>query len=162
MPWLLRNQEGARPPHHAEAEEVRRQSKGSAGSRACCRMALAQLCQRDPLLLPKKARAVWSGKSTSSPSYLESSFLPQNCPKGQCGCEGEQEWAAFIANACQGAEYLARHGLSEMLAVFRRDRRQLSASRAVMSGRDASHPHNPPTNTQLYLISIYGVIYPVF
>lgn len=61
-------------------------------------------------------------ESTSSPSYPESGFLPQNCSKAQRGCEGKQRWAAFIANVCRGAEYLARRGLSEMPAVFRRGR----------------------------------------
>lgn len=160
MPWLLGNQEGcagSRPPHHAEAEEVRRRGRGAAGSHTHCPVALACLCQRDPFLLPKKARAVWSGSPPAAQVTQKSGFLPQNYPKAQCVCEDEQGWAAFIANMYQGAEYLALRGLLEMPSVFGRDWQWLPASHAAMSRRDVSS-----MNTHLYLISTYGVIYPVF
>lgn len=112
---------------------------------------------------PKKSRGCVIRESISSPSYPETGFPPQNSPGPWWDREGARGWAAFIANTCRGAEYLARRGLSEMPAVFKRDRQRLPASRAVMSGRDASHrgPLNPPANTHLYLISTHGVIYPV-
>lgn len=47
---------------------------------------------KGPSSPPKKSQSCAVRESTSSPSYLESSFLPQNCPKGQCGCEAEQEF----------------------------------------------------------------------
>lgn len=103
-------------------------------------------------------------ESTNSPTCPEAAFLPQNSSGARWDGEGEQGWAAFIANVCQGAEYLAWSELLEMPALFKRDRQRLPASCVATSGRDGSLRSlcNPPTNTQLYLISTYGVIYPVF
>ena len=168
MPWLLRNQEGfagARPPHHAEPEEVWHWRRGSASSRTRCRAALAWLCRRDPLLLSKQLGLCGQGVH-QQPKLPRTRFSASNPPRAWWDREGEQGWAALTAN--RGEELNAWLGVGA--------RRCPLSSRGIGSGfqhpvqrrvgevhppepSSLSHEHPPPSYpyTWSYLTCFLGL-----
>lgn len=134
MPWLLRNPEGcvgARPPRHAEAEEVRRQSRAAA---------------KGTLFFSWKTQGWVLQEATSSTSDQNQVFCLKTAPGlGVVLAAGRDGQVSL-----EGEEYLAQRGISAA--------QQLLESQPGMSWRDVSHQSLPRTPSSVHSVHMELVI----
>ncbi|XP_048173006.1 dual specificity protein phosphatase-like isoform X2 [Corvus hawaiiensis] len=134
MLWFLRNPEGcvgARPPRHAEAEEVRRWSRGAA---------------KGTLFSSWKTQAWVLREATSSTSDQNQVFCLKTAPGlGVMLAAGRDRQVSL-----EGEEYLAQRGISVG--------QQLLESQPGMGWRDGSHQSLPQTPSSAHSVHMELVI----